>query len=342
MFMLLKDYLTDRLQFTACDNTCSTCNQVLCGVPQGSTLGPLLFILYINDLPEHTNFNVRMFADDTVLFIKSKKLHELESIVTSELHKISEWTKFNRLSLNLNKTTYMIIYNSKNKNKEKCFKIRLCENDIKQSQKIKYLGLNLQSNLKSNDHLNYVYKKVSQAAGIISKIRHYVNKKTLLMMYYYFLYRHLQYGILTWANTNKSVIKPLKTLQNHILRLMSYKKLKDKINLNKLYLFFDILKLEDIFVLEMAKFMYQYHNNTLPELFQNYFKRSSECHKYSTRSATNQKLFVPRVNTTHGQLSCLYTGVKIWNNLHLEIWSLSYVSFKKELRKMLMAKYEQK
>ena len=122
---------------------------------------------------------------------------------------------------------------------------------------------------------------------------------------------------------------------------MSYKKLKDKINLNKLYLFFDIHKLEDILALEMAKFMYQYHNNTLPELFQNYFKSSSECHKYLTRSVTNQKLFVPRVNTTHGQLSCLYTGVKIWNNL-LEIWSLSYVSFKKELRKMLMAKYEQK
>ena len=216
MFMLLKDYLTDRLQFTACNNTCSTCKQVLCGVPQGSTLGPLLFILYINDLPDHTNFNVRMFADDTVLFTKSKKLHELESIVASELHKISEWTKFNKLSLNLNKTTYMIIYNSKNKNKEKSFKIRLCENDIKQSHTIKYLGLNLQSNLKSNDHLNYVYKKVSQEAGIISKIRHYVNKKTLLMMYYSFVYCHLQYGILTWANTNKSVIKPLKTLQNHI------------------------------------------------------------------------------------------------------------------------------
>ena len=217
MFMLLKDYLTDRLQFTACNNTCSTCNQVLCEVPQGSTLGPLIFILYINDLPDHTNFNVRMFADDTVLFIKSKKLHELKSIVTSELHKISEWTKFNRLSLNLNKTTYMIIYNSKNKNKEKSFKLRLCENDIKQSHTIKYFGLNLQSNLKSNDHLNYVYKKVSQAAGIISKIMHYVNKKTLLMMYYFFVYCHLQYGILTWANTNKSVTKPLKTLQNHIL-----------------------------------------------------------------------------------------------------------------------------
>ena len=78
MFMLLKDYLTDRFQFTASNNTCSTRNQVLCGVPQGSTLGPLLFILYINDLPDHTNFNVRMFADDTVLFIKSKKLHKLE------------------------------------------------------------------------------------------------------------------------------------------------------------------------------------------------------------------------------------------------------------------------
>ena len=112
----------------------------------------------------------------------------------------------------------MIIYNSKNKNIEKSFKIRLFENDIKQSHTIKYLGLNLQSNLKSNDHLNYLYKKVSQADGTISKIRHYVNKKTLLTMYYSFANCHLQYGILTWANTNKSVIKPLKTLQNHILR----------------------------------------------------------------------------------------------------------------------------
>ena len=76
--MLLSDYLSKRLQFTVRNNTASKSNQLSCGVPQGSTLGPLLFILYVNDLPEHPKFNVRMFADDTVLFIRAKNLNKLE------------------------------------------------------------------------------------------------------------------------------------------------------------------------------------------------------------------------------------------------------------------------
>jgi len=114
---------------------------------------------------------------------------------------------------------------------------------------------------------------------------------------------------------------------------MSFKKLKDKVNLNKLFISFDMLKLEDIYELEMAKFMYQFYNNTLPPLFNNYYKRASNCHKYSTRFAANQTYFVPRVSTTKWQASSLFVGTKVWNNIPLKIRSLPYGNFKRELKK---------
>jgi len=164
-----------------------------------------------------------------------------------------------------------------------------------------------------------VYKKVTQATGLVSKIRYYVNRKTLIMMYYSFVYCHLHYGILTWANVNQFVLKPLKILQNDILRLMSFKKSKDTVNLNKLYISFDMLKLEGIYELELVKFMYQFHNNTLPPLFNNYFKRASK-----TRFAANRSYFIPRVSPTKGQASSLFVGTKVWNNIPLKIRFLPY------------------
>ena len=293
----------------------------------------------MTSLPEHTKFNVRMFADDTVLFIREKNLNKLEQIVTAELQKISDWTNFNRLSLNANKSCYMIVPSKKYKNRASNFKLILCGNVIHQTDTVKYLGLHLQDNLKSNSQINYVLKKVSQAAGIISKIRHFVNKKTLVMMYYSFVYCHLHYGILTWANSSVSMLKPLKIMQNHILRLMSFKKIKDKVDLNKLYASFNILKLEDIYNLELAKFVYLYHYNALPEIFKNYFKHASEYHNYSTRYASNQNFFIPRMLTSQGQSSSLYIGPQIWNNISLDIRSLSCGRFKKVIKKSLISKY---
>ena len=102
---LLSSYLTKRQQFTVCNNIPSKASTIVCGVPQGSTLGPLLFSLYIINLPLYTNFQVNMFTDDTVLILKNKNKAHLQQQVNQELTSIDKWMKYNRLSLNYTKTT---------------------------------------------------------------------------------------------------------------------------------------------------------------------------------------------------------------------------------------------
>ena len=100
MHKLLTSYRQNRKQFTVCNNIKSQINTIVCGVPQGSTLGPLLFSLYANDLPLHTKFYVNLFADDTVLILKNKNHINLQALVDHELTIINDWMKYNRLPLN--------------------------------------------------------------------------------------------------------------------------------------------------------------------------------------------------------------------------------------------------
>ena len=110
---LFQSYLQSRSQFVKINNTSSSLIDIVFGVPQGSILGPLLFLLYINDLPQATNFFVRLFADDTFLCAQNKDLVALESQVNFELQKVYNWLASNRLSLNMDKSKFMLISNKK-------------------------------------------------------------------------------------------------------------------------------------------------------------------------------------------------------------------------------------
>ena len=160
--------LTNRKQYTVIDNAESSSSLIKCGVPQRSILGPILFLIYINDLNYVSKFlHTIMFADDTNLFLTGKSLTEMEHQMNKELEIINNWFKANLLSLNVTKTSYVIFGNNK------CHDIYIFIQNTSPSRQFetKFLGVILSSNLKWNKHIEVICSKISKNLGIISKIR---------------------------------------------------------------------------------------------------------------------------------------------------------------------------
>jgi len=171
-------YLSGRSQFTFCNSTSSEKKTVTCGVPQGSVLGPLLFLLYINDLPNISQkLKFYLFADDTNIFYQSSNLEDLQTILNRELKKLSLWLNANRLALNISKTNF-VIFAAKNK-LLKNVTLLINKKAIQQKNYVKYLGVLIDSKLTFKDHIMAVSKKVSRITGAMYRIRNYVNDKTL-------------------------------------------------------------------------------------------------------------------------------------------------------------------
>ena len=138
---LIKSYLSDRLQFVRYNNTDSYYNYIKCGVPQGSVLGPLLFILYINDLPNISDtFKSVLFADDTTLIFSNTSILELKNNIQFNINKLYDWLNVNKLSLNISKTN-VLLFNIRNKNRNINMDFNINNIKVKQVSEIKFLGV---------------------------------------------------------------------------------------------------------------------------------------------------------------------------------------------------------
>ena len=163
---LIKSYLTNRYQGTVVDGLKSNEKLVTCGVPQGSTLGPFLFLVYSNDLALASEFNVRMFADDTNLTMVSDNYLSLQIKVNCEIPKIGNWLKSNKLSLNYNKTEYIIVTR-----KKKCnVRINIGGHEVSQKECIRYLGVMLDDSLTWKQYTAHVSQTLSNGCWALSHI----------------------------------------------------------------------------------------------------------------------------------------------------------------------------
>ena len=186
-----KFYLSDRKQFVSINGYNSDLMPVDCGVPQGSVLGPLLFLIYINDLHKAIQYcKVHHFADDTNLFHASKSVKNLNKLVNCVMKDLSKWLSANKISLNVEKTE-LVIFKSPRKVLLDEIKIKLSGKRLYPSNSVKYLGIKIDRFLHWHDQVNSIAVKLNTANALLLKIRNYVNTKTLRNIYFVIFDSHL-------------------------------------------------------------------------------------------------------------------------------------------------------
>ena len=166
----------------------SNTRYVTCGVPQGSTLGPILFLLYRNNLPSVTKFNTLLFADDTTLTLSNGSVRELEKSVSSELASIVAWMQTNKLKINFEKTDFILFGAKSQKHSMNIF---CSQQTISQVDSVKYLGILIDSKLKWTSHLENLGEKVASGASVLFKLQPFPDVHLLRIVYFSLVYSHL-------------------------------------------------------------------------------------------------------------------------------------------------------
>lgn len=328
-----KSYLCLRRQFTTIGDTVSQVGYVTTGVPQGSVLGPLLFLLYVNDICSAVrNTKIKLFADDTNLFLFDKNLDSLFCKANQSLQQLSEWFVANKLSLSLDKTCYSV-FGSKITERQN-MELKLNGTCIRIVESCKYLGLFIDSHLHWQDHIDYVYKKIIKFTSIFYKIRMKLNSTVLRLLYFAFIYPHLLYGIEIYGNTYNTYLNKLEKLNNKILRILQNKPIKTKVS--DLYKNYDTLPLSLLHNCQILLFVHKFihHKHILPEVFASYFTQNCIIYHHDTRS--NSNIYIKSIHSTFGKRAIPYKGSILWNHLPNDLKILQSTSiFKSKLRNFL-------
>ena len=213
----LESYLSNRLQFVQFKDGKSSKPNILCGVPQGSILGPLLFILYINDMFKVSDLlHFIIFADDTNIFYLDKDPVRLVNTINNELNKLTQWFKVNKLSLNVKKSNYMLFSNRK----VELIPVKLNSIELERVTFTKFLGVIIDDKFSWIEHIKVIKTKVSKAVGAMFRVRDKIDETALLMIYNTLLLSHLQYCCELWGNTYGCRINDLIVLQKRAVRLI--------------------------------------------------------------------------------------------------------------------------
>ena len=258
--------------------------------------------------------------------------NELVETMTTEMVKIVEWLRTNKLSLNLKKTHFVLF--RKHRGKVKLEKNLMVDNvKIEQAYETKFLGVIIDEYLLFKHHVNYVKGKVARGLGILYKTKRFLKTNSLLQLYNSFIYPYLNYCITVWGNTWETYLLPLIKVQKRAMRVIKGAERYD--HTDPIYKELSVLKIREIYVYSLQIMLYKFHHNLLPIVFKKFFTTNSDIHDYNTRQAN--LMHVPLLKTKQALISIRKSGVHLYNHYYGVVGlNCSIITYKFHLKRHIL------
>ena len=340
---LFKNYLSSRSQYISMGEIKSSLRNINTGVPQGSILGPLLFLIYINDIHTVSNkFDYILYADDTTLVSNTStfKSHNnqltISENISIELLKISDWIAVNKLSLNAKKSKYILFHHIRNKRDSGTIvNLQINSTKIQRVSDFNFLGVTINEHIDWSPHINKLSNKISRTLGVMNKLKRCLPHAIMKLMYNSLIQTHLYFGITVWGYNCARISK----LQKRAIRIIS----NSRYNAHTEPFFKDlaILKVGDIFKMQCLKLYYNIRHNRTPALFTTLLTYNNTVHAHNTRQLHDIHISGTRTTLAHKCFSKhLPKLLRIFPELVLlKIDTHSYSGFSRYTRQYLLQQY---
>ena len=333
----IRDYLSNRKQYVMYQSSKSSTSTITCGVPQGSILGPLLFLIYINDIVYSSPvLSFTLFADDTNIFYSHKNFNTLISNINSEISKVSQWFMCNKLSLNIAKTNFIRFKPRSTETVVSNYNISINGLPLTEMKSTKFLGVTIDSCLSWNDHIHNVHTSISRGIGILYRLKDFISQNSLTILYNALILPFITYCNIVWGNCGSTKINSILLLQKRAMRLITNSRYLSPTN--PLFSQLEMLKINDIHTIQTPIFMHKYTFNQLPSVFDNFFVPNSNIHSYPTRNSSGYHLENPRIILA--QKSLKHHGPDVWNSLPNSLKQCTKLnSFKRQVKHSILNQY---
>lgn len=329
-----ESYLCGRSIKVMIDDAFSSPYQVSCGVPQGSVLGPLLYLVYVDSMRFYLpDCCLTSFADDTAVTFSSRCLDSLVLKVNCVLRYFHVFTSLSLLSVNVTKTNF-IVYSRVGKPSDIDGRILFNNKPVVQVQEIRYLGFYIDCNFSWKRHSDVVATKVARGLGAIRRFKNFLPQRVLLLLYHALIHPYASYGCMLWASNFYVNFKRVQTLQNRAMRLIGGY-VEGVNNTSACFNKLQVLNVGQLRDYQIGIFAYQCWNDVSPEVFRDYFNDNRSLHHYETRHASD--FIVPNRSGTRAGFHTRFSGPNVWNSIPESIRAAEHLGlFKNKLKKYLL------